>query len=87
MKKPFKHELGIEAKEIVTGFTGIVTSRTEHITGCNTYGVQPKAVDGKVCDMQWFDENRLEKTGEGVTIEQHNDGAGPEHPQQHKTHK
>jgi hypothetical protein len=84
--KEFKHELGIEAKDIVTGFSGIVISRTEHITGCNTYGITPKAIDGKTLDTNWFDENRVEKIGNGVIIEQHNDGAGENHPSSHKSH-
>jgi hypothetical protein len=82
--KAFKHELGIDAKDLITGFEGVITTRTEHITGCNTYGIQPKVLEGKVGETQWFDENRIIKTGEGIKIENHDDGAGENHPKHHK---
>jgi len=57
----FKFELGIKVKDQITGFSGVVTGRAEHITGCNTYGVIPKVgKDGKIIEANWFDENRLE---------------------------
>ena len=63
----FKHELGVEVKDVVTGFKGIVAGRTEHITGCNTYSVQPK-IDkgGLVGDCRFFDEDALEVVSRGV---------------------
>lgn len=82
--KKFKHELGIEAKDLITGFSGIITTRTEHITGCNTYGIVPPIKDGKIEVTEWFDENRIEKTGKGVLIDNHNDGASGQHPKHHK---
>lgn len=67
----YKHELGKEAKDIVTGFKGIITSRTEYLTGCNRYGLQPKAnKEGKTDDPKWFDENQIEIIGKGVVIQQ-----------------
>jgi len=33
----FKHKLGIIAKDKITGFEGMVTSRVEFLTGCNRY--------------------------------------------------
>ena len=84
--KVFKHDLGIEAKDLVTGLSGIVISRTEHITGCNTYGITPKSTEGKVNDTHWFDESRVLKIGDGVVLESHDDGAGLNHPQNHKSH-
>lgn len=67
----FKHELGKKAKDIVTGFEGIITSRSEFLTGCNRYGITPKiGTDGKPIDAQWFDENQIELTGKGVVIAQ-----------------
>jgi hypothetical protein len=62
-------KLGVKAKDKVTGFTGIVTGRAEYLTGCNQYGIAPPAgKDGKIPDTMWFDENRLEVVGKGVTI-------------------
>lgn len=65
--RKFKFELGIEAKDKITGFSGIIMSRSEHLTGCNVYGVAPKVItDGKPSETQWFDENRIEKVSDGV---------------------
>lgn len=55
----YRFELGQKAKDIITGIEGIIISRSEWLTGCNTYGiVQTKA--GKTADAEWFDEMRLE---------------------------
>lgn len=63
----FQHELGSEAKDIITGYKGIVTGRAQHLTGCNTYGVtsQKLSSDGKETTL-WFDENRLKVAKEDV---------------------
>jgi hypothetical protein len=67
----FKHELGKEAKDIVTGFKGIILSRMEWLTGCNRYGIQPKmGKDGKTGEITYFDENQIEVVGKGVIIDQ-----------------
>lgn len=62
-----KIELGAEARDKVTGFSGIVTARATYLTGCDQYVLSPKVdVDGKVPEAHWFDENRLVVTGPGV---------------------
>ena len=67
----FKHELGKEVKDKVTGVTGIIVSRAQYLTGCNRYGVQRKPKKGEA-PPEWlhFDENQIEVIGNGVTIEQ-----------------
>lgn len=61
-------KLGSKAKDIVTGFTGIVTMRCIHITGCDRYAIQPpKDKDGKYVDDRFFDENSIEVLDEGVS--------------------
>ena len=82
----FKYELGLEAKDIVTGFKGILIGRAMHLTGCNTYGIAPKASEEKTFESQWFDENRIEIIGKGITkgfkkLSEDIDSGGPqEHP-------
>lgn len=67
MAKTFKHELGTRVKDLITGYTGIITGRAEHITGCNTYWVNPQLIkEGKVVSAEYFDEDRLEKVDEGI---------------------
>ncbi len=53
--------LGSKVKHIITGFEGIVTGRTEWLTGCSTYGVRSASLkDGLPSDAVWFDEVELE---------------------------
>lgn len=61
---PFVFELGQEVRDIISGFTGIVRSRSQWLTGCNTYGVSSRELkDGKPQDPVWFDEHILVSTG------------------------
>ena len=62
----FLFELGVKAKDQITGFTGIVTARCQHLYGCNTYGVTPQAKKGTFQESQWFDEGRLTVAGVGI---------------------
>lgn len=56
----FKYNLGDEVKSYITGFKGVLTSRAEHINGCNRYWVQPPADKGKYVEGCWMDEPELE---------------------------
>jgi len=53
--------LGYEAKDMITGFKGIVTSVTQWMTGCDRLLIQPQDLDkdGKPVDASWFDENQV----------------------------
>jgi len=54
-------DLGVKAKDKITGFTGIVTGKASYLTGCDQYLVQPKCKeDGEMADGRWFDEQRLD---------------------------
>lgn len=56
----FTIELGVEAKSKISGFKGMVTSRSEHLNGCNRYWLEPKVnKDGTLMTGSWFDENEL----------------------------
>ena len=58
--------LGKQATDLVTGFSGIITGFCQYLTGCNQYLVVPKTKDeSKYPDGSWLDENRL-KIGEEV---------------------
>lgn len=61
-----KLELGQEAKDIITGFQGLLTGKATYITGCDQYLVSPKCEDDKnhaKSDPVWFDDGRLEYVG------------------------
>jgi len=72
-------KIGETVKDIVTGFKGVVTSRTEYLYGCTRLGVQPKAdKDGKMPEAQWFDEPALTKVKGSKTLERASlDTGGP----------
>lgn len=82
----FIHELGLEAKDKITGFKGIIIGRCNHITGCDTYGLKAKMdKEGKTHDAKWFDEGTVEVIGKGVDAQalQGKEKGGPlaQHPQ------
>lgn len=55
----FNHGDTVSCK--ITGFTGTITGRSDFITGCNTYSVQPSVDEkGGWVDAKWFDEYALE---------------------------
>lgn len=56
--------LGVKARDVITGFEGVVTGHCRHLTGCDTYGLTPPAKDGKIEAPSWFDENRIEVLAE-----------------------
>lgn len=57
----FKFEMGLPARDTITGFQGVITSRTQFINGCNRYGIEPKMdKDGKLPEVHAFDEARIE---------------------------
>ena len=52
--------LGDEAKDTVTGFTGVVVSRTDYLNGCTRICLQPPiGADGKLPQYETFDEPQL----------------------------
>ena len=62
-----KIKLGVEARDKVTGFEGIVIARTEWMTGCDQYVLKMKVKKGAIPDDgQWFDEGTLEIIGSGI---------------------
>jgi hypothetical protein len=58
----FEIELGVFAKDRLTGFYGVVMGRSEYSTGCRTYAIAPAKMDkeGKTAEWLWFDEDRIE---------------------------
>ncbi len=54
-------KMGIVGVDKITGFTGVMTAYTVHITGCNQCFLLPKVdKDGKKAEGGWFDEQRLD---------------------------
>ncbi|RLI38821.1 hypothetical protein DRO66_00600 [Candidatus Bathyarchaeota archaeon] len=56
----FTIEKGATVRDDTDGFQGMVTSRSDHLNGCNRYWVQPPVDEnGKTRDGQWIDEPSL----------------------------
>lgn len=54
-------ENGDEARDMVTGFTGIVTSVTVFLNGCRRVCICPPAKeDNTFQDERWFDDGQVE---------------------------
>jgi len=74
-KDNFKFNLGDKAKDIITGFEGIIVARTQWLNNCNVYRVQPQELkDGKRLDADHFDEPQLEIVKEKVHKESRKTG-------------
>lgn len=53
-------QLGKKAKDKISGFEGIATSKHIYLTGCTQYGLQAESKDNSLPDIKYFDEGRLE---------------------------
>ena len=84
----FKFNLGDEVKCIITGFKGVIVSRTEYFNGCIAYGVKPPIdKEGKLQDNGWLDEPQLELVKENkfqsIGNKKYFGGDHLEHPKQY----
>jgi hypothetical protein len=54
-------KLGDRAKDVITGFVGIVTGETNWLYGCRRLGLQAEkpGKDGKRVETEWFDEGQV----------------------------
>ncbi len=63
-------ELGMKAKDKITGFEGIITGHVKYLYGCDQYCLNSEAKDGKLSDSGYFDEGRIEVIGRGILPEE-----------------
>jgi len=60
--------LGHTVKDILTGFSGVVTGSAQYLTGCDQVSVTPTMTEvGKYPDGVWLDINRVEVLDNPVT--------------------
>lgn len=63
----FRFQRGEFVRDIITGFSGVVISRMDSITGCDRYCVQPaKLQDNKMIEAVWIDDHCLELDPERI---------------------
>lgn len=72
----FTIELGSKVESNVSGYKGIVISRSEHLNGCNRYWVVPKAKNGVLNEGFWMDEAELLVKKQPVLLRQNPDRGG-----------
>ena len=61
-------KLGDKVTDYITGFSGIVTARTEYLYGCVRVAVEPTELrEGKPVESQYFDEQRVDPQSEVKT--------------------
>jgi hypothetical protein len=60
--------LGDSVKDVISGFTGIVTEREQHMHGCDRLVVSPTSItpEGALKESYVFDAQRLEVIAKGV---------------------
>lgn len=57
----FKFSRGVWVKDLITGFKGVIVSRSDSLTGCNRYCIQPEVdKEGKYIEAGWYDEHSIE---------------------------
>ena len=59
-------QLGVKAKDKVTGFKGIITGRAQYLYGCDQYVIVPEVNKEGNAEGAWFDEGRIEVIGKGI---------------------
>jgi hypothetical protein len=73
----FQFFLGDKAKDLITGYEGIIICRSQYLTNCNTYGLKSiELKDGVPRDTEWFDEPHIVLIEEKVH-EAHQSTGGP----------
>ncbi|MCL2174419.1 MAG: hypothetical protein FWB73_00090 [Treponema sp.] len=67
-----KENIGKRARDKITGFEGIITCYANHITGCDSYSIQPRILEGKneIPESRAFDVGRIEILEDAVKPEQ-----------------
>lgn len=65
--------LGLKGKDLVTGFSGVITSISYDLYGCIQVIITPQIdKDGKRDDGRWYDVNRVKITGKKPVMKQPN---------------
>jgi hypothetical protein len=79
----FRVPLGVLAKDRISGFTGVVESRTQYLTGCNRIAMRQQGVkpDGGLYELIGFDEPFVEVVDDKVVqpvVPRASDSGGPQ---------
>lgn len=63
-------KLGQAARDVITGFEGVVLGKAQYLTGCNQVLLMPRTLGegGKRREGEWFDEQRVVAVGEEIMV-------------------
>lgn len=65
-----KESFGLTGKDIITGFTGVITGACSYISGCDQFLLAPRKNEaGEVKDGQWYDSSRVEIVEEQARVD------------------
>ena len=70
-------QLGWTAKDKITGFEGVIVGHARYLTGCDQFLLVPKNSEK---DSKWFDEQRLDRVGDGLVVLDNSGGNGADQP-------
>lgn len=83
IKKMFKFKMRDRVKDIITGYEGVITVRTEYMNGCIQYCVKKTELDknGKIQEGEFFDEGELKVVKKTKAVEPSKRRGGPQRDQ------
>ena len=74
-------QLGITARDKITGFQGVVTGICYYISGCNQALLTPPVDEkGAGPESRWIDVQRLERVGDSLVVLQNGETPGCDMP-------
>jgi len=68
-------KLGLTAKDILNGRSGVITGFATYITGCNQVLITPKSKSGEPVESFWTDEQRVKVDRKIKRVELENGGS------------
>jgi len=76
-------KLGSKVRDMISGYTGVATGRSDFLFGCAQIAIAPNKLDkeGKVMDVLWFDEQRVEVLKEAGPVVSSDNSASSGGPQ------
>ena len=70
--------LGTVARDIITGFEGVIVGKTTWLNGCDRIGLQPRKLkDGKLIGVEWFDVEQVKFISKGPVLTEPIPTGGP----------
>lgn len=71
---------GDKARDVITGFEGVITATAHYLTGCDQVLIKPTSLDkeNNTRKGEWFDVEQVERVGDGITLPRIRKTGGPQ---------